>query len=354
MGEKEIVEVEEAEIGPIVPGGGTMGGGSTDRPLGGTRDGGGLVNGPGLTPGGPAGPPSTQERKDPCAGLKAQAEALLQQLEGLHTQNREQTQRALRAFFGDPANTLADGYAHWFTQAKVTEAVVDASNATAKTLIDVALFALGGWGAIGKATSAVGKASKLEKMFGTGLAGAESALDAYGKIALKVTEKVVDEYVGGKAGKAGSTLYKTIDKLESKPEKWFQPSLGVIESIVRSSIIDALGNWMKAGAMSGDLGRAATAYADFFAAAMAANVSAAAAAQIHQQIQDLNTQLRAIPCPEVSIPDYVFYTFGTAQFGQGAFRGQAGPTMHSHSLESGNDRDWDLFANVADTRGLPF
>lgn len=59
------------------------------------------------------------------------------------------TQRALRAFFGDPADTLAGGYAHWFTQSKVTKAEVDANNATGKVVIDTALFAMGGWSGLG-------------------------------------------------------------------------------------------------------------------------------------------------------------------------------------------------------------
>src|SRR5438876_471747 len=76
-----------------------------------------------------AGGPTTQERKDPCTELTEQAQSLLAQLEGLHAQNREAMQRALRAFYGAKSGKLADGYAHWATQAKITEAVVDSNNA---------------------------------------------------------------------------------------------------------------------------------------------------------------------------------------------------------------------------------
>ncbi|MSQ37295.1 MAG: hypothetical protein EXR61_03140 [Chloroflexi bacterium] len=153
----------------------------------------GQAHGPGTTGGG-NGAPHTLE--SPCNELCERAERLLQQLEGLHAQNRYQTQRALRAFYGDPRSKAAGGYAHWFTQAKVTEAVVDANNAVGKTLIDVGLFALGGWGGIGKMASAAGKVGKLEKVFGTGLAGAESVLDAYGKVALKVGNRDLGAILG--------------------------------------------------------------------------------------------------------------------------------------------------------------
>ena len=344
MGEKEVLEDDGSS--------GSTGG--TNGP----DAGGGQSHTPGPTDGGI---PQTQERTDPCKELKDRATTLLGQLEGLHDQNREQTQRALRAFFGDPADPQAGGYAHWFTQSKVTEAVVDANNATGKVLIDTALFAMGGWGGLKVFGAPAGFVSKADKLFGSGLRGAESVAGAYGKIFLKITEKVADEYVGRKAGKTGSTLYKTIDKIESathgrafEPSKWYQPSLGMLESVVRGSILDALADWAKTGAMAGDLGRATSAYADFFAAAMAANVSAAGAEQIHAQLQDLNAEARAKHCPETAIPDYLFYSFEPTQFGAGAFIGQAGPTMHSHAIESGVDRDWDLFANIADTSGLPF
>jgi hypothetical protein len=354
MGEKEIVE--EAETGPFYPPGGSTTGGGTTTGGGPTTGGGTTPGGQPRTPGTMSGPggPTTQERPDPCKDLNEQADALLKQLEALHTQNREQTQRALRAFFGDPKSATASGYAHSFTQAKVTEAVVDSNNAVGKTLIDVGLFAIGGWQGLGELGAPAKFTKVANKLFGSGIAGAESVAEAYGKIAVKVLEKAGDA-AGYKAGKAGSSVAKTIEKLQSEhPEKWIQGPLGFVESAVRGAVLDALGNWMKSGAMSGDLNAAQAAYADFFAAAVAANVSAAAGLQAHQDLQDLNAKLRAANCPEVPIPDHVFYTFKPTQFGEGAFRGQTGPGMHSHSLESGIDRDWDLFGSVNDTRSLPF
>ena len=368
MGEKDIVEGDGST--------GFTGGGSTTGP------------GPGGDPpprstGG--GGPRTEERPDPCRELNERAQELSKQLEGLHDVNREQTQRALRAFFGDPSSKLAGGYAHWFQQAKVTEAVVDANNAVGKTLIDVALFAMGGWGGISKIAGAskwVKGASGLSqvdetakwaktanKLFGSGLLGANDWVEVAGKVGIKVLEKAGDQISlnplaaplgvdlgehGFKVGKLGTTVGKTIAAWDD-PKKWFQAPLSGLESVIRGEILSALGGWMKKGAMAGDLGRAATAYADFFAAAMAANASAAAAAEVHRQLEELNAEAQAKGCPEVPVPDYTFYTFAPTQFGEGAFKGQAGPTMHARSLESGFERDWDLFAQgSADQRGLPF
>ncbi len=339
MGEKEILEGD-----PPAPSGGSPPPWTTGDP----SPTGGQAHAPG-----PAAVPTTRSREDPCAGIKERQDALLAQLQGLHAQNRDATQRALRAFFGDPASATADGYAHWFTQAAVTSAVVEANNALGKTLIDVALFAMGGWGGLGELGAPASFVAKADKLFGTGLRGSTDAVDVLGKIAIKVLEKAGDAVAGYKAGKIGSTAAKTIDKWQD-PKKWFQAPLSGLESVLRGSILDALGDWAKAGATSADLARATAAYADFYAAAMVANAAAAAALEVEQQLQALNAEARAKGCPEAAIPDYIFHTFDPAQFGEGASVGEGGPTMHSYAIESGQERDWDLFASVGSPGGLPF
>ncbi|HZP95985.1 MAG TPA: hypothetical protein VFC31_06580 [Candidatus Limnocylindria bacterium] len=359
MGEKEIVggddlRTREKPAG-LVPG--TQG-----RPTGGgvpptvDKGGGGGTPPPGQTDGGGSGTPQTQEKKDPCKELTEKAQALLQQLASAHDANRAAMQRALNAFFGPRKSNINQGYAHSLTSSEITKAVVDANNATGKMLIDVALFAAGGWGGI------AGEGSIAEGAFGQGLAGAKSVGDAWGKIGIKVAGKVADAYIGDKAGTMGSAAYKFYDKATGShaddATQPFQGPAGAIESIVRGAILDALGNWMKDGATSGDISRAQAAYADFCAAAAACNTTEGAARQIKAQIDDINAQLREAGCPEVTIPDYVFYTFDITQFGTGLFQGQKGPTMHAKNVVSGGDRTTDLFAQVADVQrnrdSLPF
>jgi hypothetical protein len=350
VGEKEIVEG-----GPAVS---TGGGTTTD----GSTTGGGLVDpmpqggGGGGKPGGPqttdGGTPQTVERGDPCKELTDKAQELLKALQSAHDENRAAMQRALNAFFGPKSSRYNEGYAHYFSMAKMTEAVVDANNATGKALIDVALFAAGGWGGI------AGKGSTAAGIFGEGLAGAKSVGDAWGKVGVKVAGKVLDSVIGDKAGTMGAGAYKFVEKATGSEgydaTKAFQGPAGAIESIVRGAVIDALGNWMKDGAMSGDLSRAAAAYADFTAAAASCNTTEGAARGIKDQLDEINKQLRERNCPEVTIPDYVFYTFDLTQFGNGMFRGETGPQMHAKNLVSGGDRKTDLFAKVNDTGSLPF
>lgn len=348
MGEKEIVEG-----GPTVSGGGgaTTGGSATGdglvdpMPAGG----GGQLGGPKTASGND---PRTVDRGDPCKEPTDRARELLQALQSAHDENRAAMQRALNAFFGPKSSQYNEGYAHSFSMAKITEAVVDAQNATGKALVDVALFAAGGWGGL------AGKGSTAAGIFGEGLAGAKSAADAWGKIGIKVASKVADAYIGNKAGTMGAGAYKFLDKAMGEQgydaTKAFQGPAGAIESIVRGKIIDALGEWMKDGATSGDLSHAKAAYADFVAAAASANTTAAAADSLKQQIDDINQQLRQRNCPEVTIPDYAFYSFDILQFGQGMFQGESGPTMHTKYLVSGGDRTTDLFAKVNDTGSLPF
>jgi hypothetical protein len=351
VGEKEIVEG-----GPAVSTG--TGGGAT---TGGSTAGGGLVDpmpqgGGGGKPGGPqtatGGGPQTVERGDPCKDLTDKAQELLKALQSAHDENRAAMQRALSAFFGPKSSEYNEGYAHSLSMAKITEAVVDANNATGKALIDVALFAAGGWGGL------AGKGSTAAGILGEGLAGAKTAAEAWGKVGVKVASKVADAYIGNKAGTMGAGTYKFLEKAMGEQGadagKAFQGPAGAIESIVRGAIIDALGNWMKDGATSGDLSRAQAAYADFVAGAAVANTTAAAADDLKKQIDDLNEQLRARNCPEVTIPDYVFYTFDLTQFGNGMFRSEKGPQMHAKNLVSGGDRTTDLFAKVNDVGSLPF
>lgn len=353
MGEKEIVEGGPAVStgtggGPTTTGGSTTSGGLVDpMPQGG--GGGGRPGGPQIATGGG---PQTVERGDPCKDLTDKAQELLKALQSAHDENRAAMQRALNGFYGPKSSEYNEGYAHYLSMAKITEAVVDANNATGKALIDVALFAAGGWGGL------AGKGSTTAGLFGEGLAGAKTTADAWGKIGIKVAGKIADAYIGDKAGTMGSGAYKFIEKATG-PEghdatKAFQGPAGAIESIVRGAVIDALGNWMKDGATSGDLSRAQAAYADFVAGAAVANTTSGAADDLKKQLDDLNTQLRERKCPEVAIPDYVFYTFDLTEFGNGMFRGQKGPTMHAKNLVSGGDRTTDLFAKVNDTGSLPF
>jgi hypothetical protein len=343
VGEKEIVEGGTSTgTGGGATGGSTTGGGLVDpMPQGG---GGSLVN-----PGGPKTTtrdgPSTVAG-DPCKELTDKANQLLGQLQALHDMNRDAMQRALSAFFGPKSSQYNEGYAHYFSMAKITEAVVDANNATGKALIDVALFAAGGWGGI------AGEGSTAAKLFGKGIQSAADTTEAWGKVGMKVLEKVGD-LAGHKEGKIGTTIGKTL--ATDDPKKIMQPSYSALESVVRGAIIDALGDWMKDGATSGDIARAQAAYADFCAAAASANTTSGSADGIKQQLDDINKQLRARNCPEVTIPDYAFYTFDISQFGQGMFRGETnGPTMHTKYLVSGGDRATDLFAKVNDTGSLPF
>lgn len=296
--------------------------------------------------------PRTMERPDPCKESTAEAQALLEQLRSAREENRAAMQRALNAFFGPKASQYNEGYANAITSSKITEAVVKANNETGKVLIDVALFAAGGWGGI------AGKGSSAAGVFGEGLAGAKTVGDAWGKVGIKVAGKVADAFIGDKAGTAGSATYKFVEKAVGEhgydASKAFQGPAGAIESIVRDKIIGALGDWMKDGAMAGDVARARDAYADFVAAAAVANTTEGAARELKRQIDEINARLRARNCPEVSIPDHVFYTFDLTQFGEGMFEGQKGPTMHAKNIASGTDRTTDLFAKVKDSGSLPF
>ena len=358
MGEKEIVgggdlHTQEKPAG-LVPG-------TQEKPKGGgvpptvDKGGGGGTPPPGQTDGG-SGTPQTQEKKDPCKELTEKAQQLLQSLQSAHDANRAAMQRALSAFFGPRKSNVNQGYASSLASSEITKAVVDANNATGKMLIDVALFAAGGWGGI------AGEGSAAAGIFGEGLAGAKSVGDAWGKIGIKVAGKVADAYIGDKAGTMGAGAYKAIDKAigdhGDDATKVFQGPAGAIESIVRGKILDALGDWMKDGATSGDISRAQAAYADFCAAAAVCNTTEGAARDLKKQIDDINAQLRAAGCPEVTIPDYVFYTFDITQFGTGMFGGQKGPTMHAKNLVSGGDRPTDLFTQVNNVRtnsdSLPF
>jgi hypothetical protein len=354
VGEKQIIPGGGTGTpGTGTPGGGTTGGGSGPGGLSTTPAGGGTI--PTQTR-----PPTTTQtpttEADLCSDIKRKQAAKLDELEGVARANRAATERAMQAFYGPKGSAgTADGYAHWCTQAKVTEAVVDTQNAVGKNLIDAALFAAGGWGGIASSTGAVeaegalgGFAGFAEGAFGKGMAGAKDVADAYGKIAVKVAEKIGDAAADYKAGKAGSSLAKSIEKLGGEhPDDWIQGPFGYLESVARGKLIDALGDWMKEGAMAGDLDRAKQAYLDFCLAAQTANIAAAAADQIKAALEALNEEAKKRGCPQVAIPDWNLYTIDPAVFGAGPEVGSTGPSAIRHSLESGKNVQFDLFGSIA-------
>ena len=108
------------------------------------------------------------------------------------------------------------------------------------------------------------------------------------------------------------------------------------------SIIDGIGNWMKEGAMSGDLERAKTAYADFVTNAHLANVDAAVGDEIKKELEELMEEAKLQNCPTPQIPNYDYYTFDIQPFGMGAFKGQQAPTMRLQPA-GGSGSQWDMF-----------
>lgn len=299
--------------------------------------------------------PGTSEKVRDCADIALRAADLLTQLEALSSKNGSDARAACEAFLGSTDSKFADGYAHWFTQAKVTEAVVDSNNAVGKTIIDVALFAAGGWSGVAKGAEGAGLLSKsadvsgkLAKWLGKGMGGAKSAKEAWTKVGQKVAEKAEDSLFGHKAGKAAGTAQKAIEK------GWKEASGGAIESLVKGAVLDALGDWMKEGAMSGDLERAKQSYADFVAASTAANADAAGALALEAEYRDLMAQAEALGCPIPDLPNLTFYTFDIEQFGEGAFRGEDGPTMVEHGLVKDKATRIDLFWAVGHPDSLPF
>jgi len=277
-----------------------------------------------------------------CSELLAKINYLLGLLKAAHDSNAKHAKAAADAFWGDPSSPYYGGYKHWFTQAKVTEAVVDSQNAVGKALIDTALFAMGGWGGFG---GKFGEAADV--LLGSGVRGAKTVGEVYYKIAQKVVGKIADEALGGKAGTMGTAAWKTADKMnwEGKsvdPEKLLQGSMSGLESILRGSIIDGIGNWMKEGAMSGDLERAKTAYADFVTNANLANVDTAVGEEIKKELEELMAEAKLQNCPTPQIPQYDYYTFDIQPFGTGAFKGQQAPTMRLQRT-GGSGPQWDMF-----------
>ena len=277
-----------------------------------------------------------------CSELEAKINYLLGLLKAAHDSNVKHAKAAADAFWGDPNSPYYGGYMHWFSQAKVTEAVVDSQNAVGKALIDTALFAMGGWGGFG---GKFGQAA--DALLGSGVRGAKTVGEVYYKIAQKIVGKIADEALGGKAGTMGTAAWKTADKMnwEGKsvePEKLLQGSMSGLESILRGSIIDGIGNWMKEGAMSADLERAKTAYADFVTNANLANVDAAVGDQIKKDLEELMEEAKLQNCPTPQIPKYDYYTFDLQPFGMGAFKGQQAPVMRLQRAE-GSGPQWDMF-----------
>lgn len=278
---------------------------------------------------------ATRTKKKDCTELEKEMQYLLGMLEAICNSNHTHAKNALTAFGGDPNSKFAGGYAHWLQQAKVTQAVVRANNALGKTMIDVALFAVGGWGGL------LGKESLAGKYLGTGISGAKDAADAWGKVAMKIVEKVGDEAAGYKAGKIGSAIGKTLDH----PDEWYKGLGGVLESVIRGGIIDALGNWAEEGATSADLQRALNAYTEFTTNANLANLDAATYTKTMEKLKELMKQAELEGCPMPTIDKCPLHTFDLGKFGVGAFQGEKGPEMNRDSGDGSPTQHWDLFAS---------
>lgn len=320
-----------------------------------------------------------QDKTD-CDEIQRKINALLDALEAAHDSNLDHAKKATQAFRGRPSSKTYDGYGHWITSAKITEAVVEGENEAGKWLVDIALFAAGGWGGIsaiskgssiarstqtGMSVMRIGEsgaatmsrwhevpavASKLDKWLGTGIRGAKDATEVYGKIATKVLEKLGDA-AAPYAGKGGSAAAKTIDKMN---KEWWQGGVGFLESAIRGKVMDGLGNWMKEAASAADVERAKADYADFTAEGAAANADAAAAIGIEAAIKDLMKEAAEKNCTVPAIPNWSFFTFDLGQFGVGMFEGEKGPSLHSNDLEGTRSTSWDLFKPQSNPVSLPF
>jgi hypothetical protein len=273
--------------------------------------------------------PTPPEKPDPCGPRLLAINVGLRKLEALNQANHAAAEQANRAFYGDPTNPEADGYRHWIQQASVTEAVVDAENKVGKALIDAAYFAYFGLAGL-KDTDGLGMV--LSKM---------SA-----EILKKVDEEVTGSKIPGKAADYGSKFLGGIyDEGVLGKDSAFDANVGKIGmSLAKDLIVGALADWMKAGAVEGDLGRAKAAYAQFLGAATTANALQAAAAALRDQLDGLIGEARSAGCSPADIPDYPMTTYDVGDFGVGAFRGQAGPVLHYRYLVSGADHPHDMFA----------
>jgi hypothetical protein len=121
---------------------------------------------------------------------------------------------------------------------------------------------------------------------------------------------------------------------------------------VKGKVLEDLKNWMKEGATSAELEAAKKAYADFAAAAAEANASAAKVKNLKGQLDALETEAAAKHCPSFGpFPEPSTRTIDISTFGQGAERGQAGPTMTTDN-DSGTFKT-DLF-KAGSKSGLSF
>ena len=320
MGEKEID-------------GGGAGGGATGVGGGAAVGGGpGTTQGPGLPPdpfppgGGGGGSPGTRQR-DPggggsgegqrvsdCADLEARNKELIAALDALRQKNQQFADKAVDDFYRN------EGYRDTVQKTMVTEAVVDSNNKVGKGLIDIALFAAGGYGGVGQALG--GSAATMEGMFGAGIYGSKDAGAAIQGIGAFLG-KLTGTEIGGK-------------EVEGGP-------LGGMADKAKNAVLDGIGDWMKEGATAPGIEAAKQAYAAFVGDATAANAAAAGALDVKRQLDDVVAQAQAKNCPLPPVPNPILRTFALTPFGQGAERGRSGPTLHTQTLSGDSHLATDMF-----------
>ena len=296
MGEKEIVQDGEGQVGGGVVGGGNVGGGTsgtggtgggttgggTDKPLGpgggpvgDTAGGGGKPGGkgPGASGGGPG--DDSAGGGDDCFDLEMKRRDLVAQLEEARKINQAAGDEAVDAFYGK--------YKDAVQAAKIDDAVVSSNNAVGEAMIDLAI--------------------KAAKTFG-----------------------------GEK-----TQVSEIADKAQEAKDKY----------------LPALKQWMHDGATAGQLDAAKKAYVDFAGAATKANIAASIVARLKAAIDALDKQAKAKGCPDFPpVVPPMLKTFDIGEFGKGAQKGEDGPMIHQGPL-GGKDFPDDLFAKGAKT-GLSF
>lgn len=294
MGEKEIVQDGEGQVGGGVVGGGNVGGGAsgggtsgggstgggTDKPLGGGPGGdsagggskGGKPSGD-KAGGGPGG--DSAGGGDDCYDLEMKRKDLVDQLEEARKINQAAGDEAVNTFYGS--------YKDAVQAAKIDDAVVSSNNAVGEAMIDLAI--------------------KAAKTFG-----------------------------GEK-----TQVSEIADKAQEAKDKY----------------LPALKQWMHDGATAGQLDAAKKAYVDFAGSATRANIAASIAARLKAAIEALDKQAKAKGCPDFGpVPSPMLKTFDIGEFGKGAEKHQDGPVIHQGPL-GGSDFANDLFAAGGKT-GLAF
>jgi len=346
MGEKEIVQdgVSDGGGSGLVGGGpptAGSGGGQVGQPAGpdsaGGAGGGGKPQQDGPGTGGPGG--GGGQQVDDCAQIEFKMRELSEALEALRKQNQQFADKAVDVFYGD------EGYRDKVQKAKVTEAVVDSNNKVGENLIDIALFAAGGYGGLGGGTAGgVAKvggawtevkatASAGEALFGKGIYGSKDASAAI---------QGVGSFLGGLTGAdLGGTAVEG------------GPLTGMADK-AKNAVLTGLKDWMKEGATAPGIEAAQKAYADFVGAATAANAAAAGANEVKKQLDELARQAQAKGCPPLpAVPDPYVKTFDLVPFGKGAERNQGGPTLHNQTLSGDSHYATDMF-KAGSKENLPF